>query len=101
MLSCLFLGVFKLSQLYLETARNFGFHSPSNRKEKEFKCLPNAGKSNEDSLAPVWSLPHSLPSPTNLRKKRTKRKSHIINAQSHKLKVPVEDARQQGSLHIS
>lgn len=85
MLSCLFWESLSLVSWYLETARNFKFHSHSNRKEKNWNAFQILVKSNKDSLAPI---PSHLPHPTHSQTHRMERKSSIINAPSPKWQLP-------------
>lgn len=98
MLSCLFWESLGLVSWYLETARNFEFHSRSNRKEENF----NAFQILVSQIRTAW-LP-SGPHPshhTHSQKHRMKGKSNLIDLLSYKSQLPPENARQPDSFPIS
>lgn len=103
MLSCLFWESLSLVSWYLETARNFGFHSHSNRKKKNLNAFQILVSQMRTAWLQSGLLPHSLPPLINSQRNTEwkEKKNDIIDALSHKLKLPLENARQQDSLHIS
>lgn len=103
MLSCLFWESLSLVSWYLETARNFGFHSHSNRKKKNLNAFQILVSQMRTAWLQSGLLPHSLPPLINSQRNTDwkEKKKDIIDTLSHKLKLPLENARQQDSLHIS
>lgn len=85
MLSCLFWESLGLVSWYLETARNFEFHSRSNRKEENF----NAFQILVSQIRTAWLPSGPRPSHhTHSQKHRMKGKSNLIDVLSYKSQLP-------------